>query len=116
MADGCLASRELQKWKRFGNDSSIVAQFQRALGENLAMVLRHDKKLAISSRPHGTGSPLWSVGPAHRRLDSIQRCVDVLARTRIVDMQSLIVESQDHVSMPLKVVRIPPPSCKIMGS
>jgi hypothetical protein len=100
---------------RVRDDPSIVAQFQRALSENFAMELRHNKKLAISSRPHNKGGPLWSAGAAHRRLDSIERCVDVLARARIVDMQSLFVEYQGHVSMLLKVVRIPPLACKIIG-
>src|ERR1700722_3742786 len=51
----------------------------------------------------------------HCRLDSIERCVDVLPRARIIDMQHFIIESKGHVGMLLKVVRIPPLACKTAG-
>jgi hypothetical protein len=100
---------------RVGDCSSIAAQFQRALTENLAIAFRHCKKLAISRSTRSKGGAHWSVEATHRRIDSIELCVDVLARDRIVDMQNLTVEPQGHVSMLLKVARIPPLTCKITG-
>src|ERR1700733_14151961 len=96
--------RTLASWltwvpPRFVNDSSIAAQFQRALRENFAVALCQSKKLALSSKPHRVGCPLCSERSLYSRVGSIERCVDVLTRARIVDMQSLVVESQGHVGM-----------------
>ncbi len=99
---------------RVGDDLSTAAQVERALNENFAVALRHNKGFAISSRPHSTGCPFWSVGPAHRRLDTIERRVNILTRARIADVQGLTVEPQRHIGMPLKVARVPPLARKIM--
>jgi hypothetical protein len=81
---------------RVGNDSSIVAQFQRSLSENFAIALRQRKNLTSSSKPYRVSRPLRSVRPMHRRVDSIERCVNILTRARIADMQGLTVEPQRH--------------------
>ena len=98
-----------------GNGSSVFAQLERALSENFAMALRHSMKLANSSSPHSTGRSLLSVRPMICRVYSIKRCINILTRIRIADMQSLIVEFQGHFGMLLKVARIPPLASKIIG-
>ena len=52
----------------------------------------------------------------HRRVDSIERCVNILTRARIADMQGLTVEPQRHIGMPLKVARVPPLASKVIGT
>jgi hypothetical protein len=50
---------------RFGNDSSIVTQFERALSESFAIALRQSGNLASSNQPYRVGHPLWGVRPMH---------------------------------------------------
>jgi len=50
------------------------------------MELRYGNKLTMSSRPYSKGCPLYNVESSHRRIDSIERRIDVLACVRVVDM------------------------------
>jgi len=52
----------------------------------------------------------------HRRVDSIERCVNILTRARIAEMQGLTIEPQRQIGMPLKVARVPPLASKVVGT
>jgi hypothetical protein len=98
---------------RSGNGSSILAQHQFSFIENFAIPLRNSEQPASSNNPKRVSHSIKR--SMHCRLDSIERCVDVLARARIVYMQRFIIESQGHVGLLLKIARIPPLACKTTG-
>src|SRR5208337_5141051 len=77
---------------RFGDDLSIIAQFQRALSENFAVAFRQSANLASSNRPCGVGRPLLSARSMYCCVDPIERRVYIQTRVRITDMQNLIVQ------------------------
>src|SRR5580700_5135810 len=101
---------------RFGNDSSIATQFEGALLERFAIALRQNGNLASPSRLYGVGHPLWSERPMHRRVGSIEWHVNVLASTRITDVQVLTIKPQRQLWRRLEKGRVLPFAGKIIGT
>src|SRR5277367_687780 len=65
---------------RVGNNSSVVAQFQRLLSERVAITLSQNDKHTFSGPSDRVSHPRYRVGPIHRRVGSIERCINVVAR------------------------------------
>lgn len=76
------------------------------------MALRQYVNLVSSSQSHRVGHPIWGVRPLHRRVGSIQRCVNILPGAGIAEMEGLTIESQRQIGMSLKVARVPPLASK----
>jgi hypothetical protein len=52
----------------------------------------------------------------HRRVGSIERCINILPSARIAEMQVLTIEPQCHIGMSLKVARVPPLAGEVIGT
>lgn len=97
---------------RHGNNFSIATQFQRALSESVSILLRQNKNLAASRQPHRVGYFSGTVRPMHRRVGSVERCINVPSAVRIAEVQRLTIKPQRQIGMLLKVARVPPLASK----
>jgi hypothetical protein len=79
---------------RFAHDSSIAAQFDRALSESFGIALHPNENLSWSTDSNGVGHPVEGVNPKLRPVVPGEWCVNVTAGIRITDMQELTIEPQ----------------------